>query len=162
MKTLLIILFFLISCTIILFFILGINSKSKNAPGLIDGFLSKCPNTPNCVCSENKDHSGHYISPINISQNPKHNINYFIILKDTVKSIGGTIQIENENYFSAIFSSAIFGFVDDLEVRINSDKKIIHIRSASRVGRSDMGVNKKRVELLKQTFKKKINKITQN
>ena len=152
MKTTFIILFFLFSVFIIYFFILGFNSKSKDAPGLIEGHLSKCPNTPNCVCTENKDHTGHYIAPITISQNTPPTFDSLRTLKEIVKNMGGSITVEKENYFAAAFTSAIFGFIDDLEIRIDANKNIIHIRSASRVGKSDLGVNKKRIELLKQLY----------
>jgi uncharacterized protein (DUF1499 family) len=49
-------------------------------------------------------------------------------------------------------------FVDDLEIRIDSTQKVIHIRSASRVGYSDMGVNRKRTELLKKLFNNEVSK----
>jgi len=67
-----------------------------------------------------------------------------------------TIQSENDDYLAATFSSAIFGFVDDLEVRIDSVQNTGHIRSASRVGHSDGGVNRKRIELLNQLYQKRI------
>ena len=70
--------------------------------------------------------------------------------------MGGSIEDESKDYFASTFSSGIFGFVDDFEIRIDPVKKIIHIRSASRVGHGDMGVNKKRIELLKQLYKKNI------
>jgi len=158
MKTTLIILFFLFSAFIIYFFILGINSKSKNAPGLIEGHLSKCPNTPNCVCTEYKDHTSHYIAPITITKNTPPTFNSLLALKEIIRNMGGSIQLENENYFAATFTSAIFGFVDDLEIRMDTNKKIIHIRSVSRVGRSDLGVNKKRVERLKQLYELSIDR----
>ena len=55
---------------------------------------------------------------------------------------------EKDNYFAATYHSGVFGFVDDLEVRIDEATKQIHIRSASRVGYSDMGANMKRVRSL--------------
>ncbi len=68
--------------------------------------------------------------------------------------MGGTINDESENYIASTFSSSIFGFVDDFEIRIDSSQKVIHIGSASRVGYGDAGVNKKRTELLKKLYKK--------
>ena len=70
--------------------------------------------------------------------------------------MGGTVQIEKDNYLAATFTSAIFKFVNDLEIRIDSTQKLIHIRSASRVGYTDLGVHKKRTELLKKLFNKKV------
>lgn len=155
MKTVLIVFFILVITFIIYLFILGINSKSKDAIGLINGQLSKCPDTPNCVCSEYAAHTGHYISPITMSENTKSTSDTFLVLKALILDMGGNIQLENKNYISATFTSAIFRFIDDLEIRVDSDKNIIHLRSASRVGRGDMGVNKERIELLKQQYKNK-------
>ena len=70
--------------------------------------------------------------------------------------MGGTIREESDTYLAATFSSAMFGFVDDLEIRVDSSQKVIHIRSASRVGYSDAGVNKKRAEQLKALYKRKV------
>lgn len=135
---------------VILFFILGVMSKSGQAQGIIEGRLSKCSYKPNCVCSEQKEDVAHYISPINIAKN----INVLTTLKNTVQDMGGNIQTESNHYFAATFSSNIFGFIDDLEIRIDSEQNKIHIRSASRVGHGDLGANKKRVELLKYLYKK--------
>ena len=70
--------------------------------------------------------------------------------------MGGNVQVESCDYLAATFTSAIFKFVDDLEIRIDSTQEVIHIRSASRVGYSDMGVNKKRTELLKKLFNNEV------
>ena len=73
--------------------------------------------------------------------------------------MGGIIQVESDNYLAVTFTSAIFKFVDDLEIRIDSTQKVIHIRSASRVGYSDMGVNKKRTELLRKLFNNEVSEV---
>ena len=62
---------------------------------------------------------------------------------------GGTIQREESTYLWASFTSKRLRFVDDVELRVDADKHIIHVRSASRVGRSDFGVNRARVEMLR-------------
>lgn len=154
MKTVFIILSILIVAFIFLLFNFKSISKAIEAIGLVEGILSKCPNKHNCVCSEHKDDANHYIDPIIIPQN--NTLDTFSLLKNTIQEMGGTIQIESDNYLAATFTSAIFKFVDDLEIRIDSTQKVIHIRSASRVGYSDMGVNKKRTELLKKLFNKKV------
>jgi uncharacterized protein (DUF1499 family) len=73
-------------------------------------------------------------------------------LKTIIGELGGRIQVENADYLAATFTSTVFRFVDDLELRIDRDQKTIHLRSASRVGRSDLGANRKRVEHLKNSF----------
>jgi len=49
----------------------------------------------------------------------------------------------------------LFGFVDDLEIRIDAEVSVIHLRSASRVGKSDLGANRKRVEMIKKSYREK-------
>jgi len=154
MKTVSIILPILIVTFIVLLFNYRGISKAGEAPGLVEGRLSKCPNKPNCVCSENKDDTSHYIDPIIIPQNIR--VDSFSLIKSVIREMGGNVQVESGNYLAATFTSAIFKFVDDLEIRIDSTQKVIHIRSASRVGYSDMGVNKKRTELLKKLFNNKV------
>ncbi|MBU0665298.1 MAG: DUF1499 domain-containing protein [Proteobacteria bacterium] len=154
MKTVFIILSLFIVACVLLLFILGGISRSGKAPGLVAGRLAKCPETPNCVCSEPKDDANHFISPILLPQNIT--FDSLPILKNAVRDMGGDIGVESDNYFSATFSSAIFGFMDDLEVRIDSTQNMIHLRSASRVGYGDAGVNKKRTELFKKLYGQKV------
>ena len=150
MKIIFIVLSSVIGVVVIYFFILGMNSKTGEALGLIDGRLSKCSNKPNCVCSEEDATANHYIKPIELHQNNiSDNLN---IIKDIIQGMDGSITLEKDQYLAATFTSGIFGFVDDLEIRIDTTQKVMHIRSASRVGRSDFGVNKKRLELLKRNF----------
>jgi uncharacterized protein (DUF1499 family) len=156
MKTTLIIVSLIIIAAIFLFFVLGLMSKSGEAPGLIAGSLSKCPNKPNCFSTEKKDDAAHYITPIKISQDISIELDSLHILKDTIRDMGGSIEDESEDYFASTFESGVFGFVDDFEIRIDTKENLIHIRSASRVGHSDMGANKKRIKLLKQLYKKNI------
>ncbi len=73
-------------------------------------------------------------------------------IKTIVDAMGGSIQAEKTDYLAAAFTSPIFRFVDDLEIRIDTEQRVIHLRSASRVGRGDGGVNRKRVERLRQLF----------
>ena len=154
MKTVFIVLSILIVAFIVFLFNFRSTSKAGEASGLVEGMLSKCPNKPNCVCSEHKDDAKHYIYPIIIPQNITFDT--FSLLKNVIQDMGGNVQVESDNYLAATFTSAIFKFVDDLEIRIDSTQKAIHIRSASRVGYSDMGVNKKRTKLLKKLFNNKV------
>ncbi|MDD3813468.1 MAG: DUF1499 domain-containing protein [Desulfocapsaceae bacterium] len=156
MKNVIIILSLFIVAGVLLLFVLGVISRSGKAPGLVAGRLARCPDTPNCVCSEQQDESNHSIAPLHLPQ--VITFDPLFILKNVVIDMGGTIRTEQENYFAATFTSAIFGFMDDFEVRIDSTQKMIHIRSASRVGYGDAGVNKKRTELFKQLYNQKVSK----
>lgn len=155
MKIIFLLLSLLIAGSIIALFILGLMSKYGKAPGLIDNNLSPCAKKPNCVCSEHtyKKDLKHYIAPIII---PKH-ISHEALAnsKKIIIEMGGYIQVENDHYISSTFSSSIFGFVDDFEIRFAQDTNALHLRSASRVGHSDRGVNKKRIKLFKKHLSEK-------
>ena len=159
MKIIIIILLILIVGFIVAFFGFQKASQSVEATQLVEGKLSKCPDKPNCVCSEYKDDASHSIDPIVIAQDSA--VDNLTLLKNVIDEMGGEIQLEKNAYLAATFTSTVFRFVDDLEIRIDSTQGVIHIRSASRVGYSDMGVNKKRVELLKELFHSKVSETNQ-
>ncbi len=150
MKKFFVVLLVLAAAFIILFFIFGLLSKTGKATGLMDGKLSACPDTPNCVNSESRDDTGHYIEPLTVD---KTDANPLATLSAIISGqMGGEIQKEGTDYLAATFSSSFFGFVDDLEVRLDPTNKLLHLRSASRVGYSDADVNLKRVTLLKTLY----------
>ena len=136
---------------IIALFILGLMSHSGQAHGLVEGRLKPCPDKPNCVSSELVSDAEHYIEPLVYSAGEATQV--MPRLKTVIVEMGGSIQVEEADYLAATFTSAVFRFVDDLELRIDADQKTIHLRSASRVGHGDGGANRKRVELLRNNFK---------
>lgn len=121
------------------FFYLGQKSKSGAPPGIVDGTLAACPSSPNCVVSETGADEAHAVAPLPLSAWEK--------IPSAVGDMGGDVTHIDEQYVSATFSSKTFGFVDDVEFRKSGDA--VHVRSASRVGYSDRGVNKARVEALR-------------
>ena len=155
MKNIFIIIIFLIILIVIALMVLGYRSHSGAPAGMPYGRLTKCPDKPNCVCSEYKDDTAHYIDPLIIPEITETTRN---ILMESIQEAGGTIQTESTDYITAVFSSSVFGFMDDLEVRIDKNINEIQFRSASRVGHSDLGVNRKRVESIKALFVSKMNK----
>lgn len=128
---------------------LGKTSKTGSAPGLVNGKLAQCPASPNCVCSEFADDSTHYIEAIPFSGSAERVIRK---LGAIVISSGGRQVSESENYLAATFTSKLFGFVDDVEFRIDTANQLIHMRSASRVGRGDLDANRKRAALIQAQF----------
>jgi len=152
MKLIFGIIIFLVLGIMIYLFTLAYISKSKPAPGLISDLLSKCPPTPNCVCSEFKTDNLHYIDPTHYAENQSEVV--FKKIKNTLQSMNGKIISANETYIAATFTSSIFGFVDDFEIRLDKERQIIHIRSASRVGRGDMNANNKRATEFKSKLER--------
>jgi uncharacterized protein (DUF1499 family) len=118
------------------------SQKRPEDLGLQQGMLRPCPASPNCVCSEEHSQSSeqHAVAPI------KARYGAWKKLTAIITEQGGVIQQDNGSYLHATFTSPVFRYVDDVELRLDADQGLIHIRSASRVGRSDFGVNRKRVK----------------
>ncbi|MDX2505111.1 MAG: DUF1499 domain-containing protein [Gammaproteobacteria bacterium] len=136
------------------FVIAGQLSKKEQAPGVINGQLLPCPDKPNCINTEYPESTAHYMPPLDY---PAAKTDLLMSLaKNTILEMGGKIINEDNNYLSATFTSRVFRFVDDFEIKINSSTQKLHIRSASRVGHSDFGINKKRVKNFSHLFKAKI------
>lgn len=155
MKMIAIITTSLILIVIAVLFILGLVSKSGEANGLVESRLSPCPDKPNCVCSEFEADADHFIEPLALSSDAAANV--MARLKKIIEEMGGKVQRQSDDYLAATFSSVIFRFVDDLEIRIDRETSLIHLRSASRVGHGDGGVNRQRIQKLKKSYRAKYN-----
>ncbi|MEG3439763.1 DUF1499 domain-containing protein [Pannus brasiliensis CCIBt3594] len=117
--------------------------------GVVSGKLHPCPNTPNCVSSQSAD-VVHSIEPIPYTGTPGEAIEKIAAI---VESQPRTKIIAREsNYLYAEFASQWMGFVDDVEFYADPDKKAIEVRSASRLGESDLNVNRQRVETIRSLF----------
>ena len=117
--------------------------------GVKQGKLARCREAPNCVSSQAPvDDRIHYIDPISVSSSSsnKHvltRIQNIFEGMDKVKIIRS-----NEEYLYAEFSSTFLGFVDDVEFYAEKEA-VVHVRSASRLGYSDLGVNRNRIESIR-------------
>ncbi len=136
----------LIIAFLAVFFFKANQSKIGNAAGLDHGKLTICSDKPNCVCSEYPDHSSHFIKPIKLPIGIETEEQFSAYAHDLVTQAGGEVTLQDDSYLAATFTSSFFGFVDDLELRLDLENRVVHIRSASRAGHSDLGVNAKRVE----------------
>jgi len=147
----------LILSGLILLLFLGLGWLSQNKSdtiGLSHGKLAPCPNKPNCVCSESYTgkQAKHAISAIKTSE--KELPVAWKQIRDSIKTNGGIIIAETDTYLHAEFTSTFFRFVDDVEIRLNRAPRQIHLRSASRMGHSDFGANRKRIETIKSDFRR--------
>ncbi|MCU0548323.1 MAG: DUF1499 domain-containing protein [Leptolyngbya sp. Prado105] len=107
--------------------------------------LSDCPSTPNCVNSFSTD-STHTIEPIQASDLERA----FTDLKQIIEAQPRAKVIEaTENYLYAEFTSKLMGFVDDVEFYLDQPAHVIQVRSASRLGESDLGINRQRIESIR-------------
>lgn len=117
-------------------------TRPKNL-GVKDGKLTPCPGTPNCVCSQS-DRPEEKIAPLPAVSMDK--------LRSVIEGMERTTVIEQtENYLYAEFQTKLMGFVDDVE--FFHDGSVIQVRSASRLGQSDLGLNRQRVESIRTALK---------
>ncbi|MGB8700310.1 MAG: DUF1499 domain-containing protein [Thermosynechococcaceae cyanobacterium] len=116
--------------------------------GLQNGQLAACPNSPNCVSSQAPVSDAiHYIAPLTFSGSAPAAIAQ---LKTLIEGLERTQIVQaNETYLYAEFTSKLMGFVDDVEFYADDGAKVIHVRSASRLGQSDLGANRDRIEALR-------------
>jgi uncharacterized protein (DUF1499 family) len=129
--------------------IIGCASGRPENLGIRDGRLAPCPPSPNCVSSQSTDNA-HAIEPIPYSSSTPEAM---ASLRKIILQMKRTkIVTESNNYLHAEFASAIWRFVDDVEFSFDDHAKLIQVRSASRLGYSDFGVNRKRVEALRAAW----------
>jgi uncharacterized protein (DUF1499 family) len=114
------------------------------------GQLSPCPKTPNCVISQGED-SKHGIAPLGYSGDLNTAKEALVKVLSVVPRT--VVVEETDNYIRAESTSRVFHFVDDVEFYFPSDEQVIHVRSASRVGESDLGVNRRRIEQIRLALK---------
>ena len=116
--------------------------------GVRDGKLAPCPSSPNCVSSLATD-AAHAIEPL-----PADGADAMANLRRVIEAMPRTRIVTAEgDYLYAEFESALLGFVDDVEFQKAGD--VIHVRSASRLGYSDLGVNRTRIEEIRAAFEQR-------
>jgi uncharacterized protein (DUF1499 family) len=134
-------------------FTIACSGKRPSNLGVSEGKLNPCPASPNCVSSQAPvDDKVHYIEPLTYSSTLNEAKERLV--KSITSMKRAKIITDNEIYIHAEYTSAMFRFVDDVEFNFDDAKKIIHVRSASRLGYGDMGVNRKRIEELRALFNK--------
>ena len=112
--------------------------------GVQNGRLTPCPESPNCVSSFASD-SEHAIDPIDASLEQ--------IEGALLQLPAANIVSASADYLYAEFTSRIMGFVDDVEFLHDRASGLTHVRSASRLGYSDLGANRKRIESIRDAVK---------
>ncbi len=124
------------------------NRKVHKNTRLLESKLMPCPNMPNCVVSQYANDKKHYREPfkLNVGRDKATTALKEIITEESNASLA-TVR---ENYLHAEYKIPLMGFIDDVEFYFPEDEKLIHYRSASRVGYSDLGVNKKRIKKIEK------------
>ena len=117
--------------------------------GLKNNLLLSCPKSPNCVLSQASDPK-HQIDPIHFTscvEIAKERLNQVIL-----SMVDTRIITQNKVYWHVEFTTRWMRFVDDVEFYFPKSEALIHLRSASRSGYWDLGVNRKRVEKIRSRF----------
>ena len=127
----------------------GCAGNRHSQMGVTGGRLAACPDSPNCVSSQSAD-PRHAIDPLRYEGTAEKARELLIEAVSGMKR--ARIVVAEDRYIHAEFTSAFFRFVDDVEFLLDDGTRTIHVRSASRVGYSDLGVNRRRVEEIRSRF----------
>jgi uncharacterized protein (DUF1499 family) len=122
--------------------------ERPNNLGVITGTLAACPSTPNCVASQAMD-QGHQIEPFRFDGEPD---SAFDRLRRILTLRGDTKLIEGDDRYLRVEFRTRLGFVDDGEFLLDREQRVIHLRSAARIGYSDLGKNRSRLEEIRREF----------
>jgi len=122
--------------------------KRPDYLGVKDGKLPRCKSSPNCVSSQtDPGDAEHYIAPIAFKGGASAAI---AAARKAIEGMEGATVLRSEgNYVYAEYRTRLLRFVDDLEMSFDEKAGVLHVRSASRLGRRDFGVNRARVEALR-------------
>jgi uncharacterized protein (DUF1499 family) len=141
----------MLASVLLVFLFSGCSGTRPSNLGVKDNRLSPCPSSPNCVSSQSDDEK-HKIDPIRFTSTPAEAMDK---LKKVVQGMERTQGVrETQDYLHVEFRT-LLGFVDDVEFYLDGSQKVIHLRSASRVGYWDLGVNRKRMESIRTEFGRK-------
>jgi uncharacterized protein (DUF1499 family) len=120
--------------------------RANPAVGLVGGRLRSCPDTRNCVSSESGTPERSAVAPIKFADD---SASAWARAKAAIVAAGGHIEYEIDGYLWATLRTPVLRFIDDVELRLVREQRVIHVRSASRIGRSDLGKNRRRVDDLR-------------
>jgi len=126
----------------------SVTSRKQPELGLHKEQLLPCSSAKNCVCSEYRDQSA-YIEPLLYTTTTEQ---AWEKLKRVITETGGSVITKEAGYLRLAYETPLLRYIDDVEFRLDNTTQHIHVRSASRVGQSDMGANRKRVEKIKARF----------
>ena len=118
--------------------------------GLEGGFLRSCPGSPNCVSSEAPPGDSSRVDPLVIPAG--------VAPKDALGALAAVLAeraslvARDDGYLHAVFKTRLLRFRDDFEARLDVEAGVIQVRSASRLGYSDLGANRRRVEEIRAAF----------
>jgi uncharacterized protein (DUF1499 family) len=138
-----------IAAWVVLMLLFRLLSRNPTNLDAHNGRLSPCPSSPNCVCTHDTDER-HRIPPLTFTGSSTEAMTRLKAVLSSWPRV--RIVAERDEYLHAEFRTLLFRFVDDVEFLIDGPAKVIHFRSASRAGRGDLGVNRRRMEAIRRQF----------
>ncbi|MES2885898.1 MAG: DUF1499 domain-containing protein [Pseudomonadota bacterium] len=132
-----------------------LTAKRPATVGVIGGHLQPChPYKSNCVCSQHKlegrDLGPHYVRPFSYEGDAGDAMTR--IMAVLMQQQNCRIVVNRPDYLHAEYTTKTLGFIDDVEFYLSAPEQVIHVRSASRLGISDFGINRARVKGLREAF----------
>lgn len=131
--------------------------KTPQNIGVINGQLMPPSNTPNSVSSQAKLYPDHpqreyaQISPLEFSGDADQAMKK---LSSILMGLERTVVVKSDpEYIYVQSTTKILKFTDDVEFLLDRTNMVIHVRSASRIGRKDLGVNRARIEMIREKFR---------
>tara|TARA_B100000945_G_C20055995_1_gene445805 strand:- start:66 stop:560 length:495 start_codon:yes stop_codon:yes gene_type:complete len=119
--------------------------------GLKNQLLSQCPGTPNCVSSQ-EINTQNSIQPITYEDSLRQAKERIYLVINSMR--GTKIIVKDDLYLHVEFTTQLLRFIDDVEFFFDESQSLIHVRSVSRRGYWDLGVNRRRVETIRSKFEK--------
>ena len=131
--------------------LMGCQATRPDNVGRGPGNLAPCPSSPNCV-STYADDSEHHMEPLTFDGSAEEAMRTLVQVVDSMER---TKVIEHRDDYAHIeFKTSFWRFVDDVEFALDDSADVIHFRSASRLGYSDLGVNRERMKKVRSRFQK--------
>ena len=134
---------------VVMLAILSLTARRPSTLGPVAGKLRPCPESPNCVCSCDNSTS-HAIAPLVWKGDADEGLRRLTRVIATFPN--ARCDAIERDYLHAEFTSSWFRFVDDVEFLVDRSAGVIQMRSASRAGHSDLGVNRKRMDRIRELF----------
>jgi uncharacterized protein (DUF1499 family) len=125
------------------------HASSKSKLGVVDSRLTSCPSSPNCVSSDTEN-TEQQVKPFKLNVSPEKA--WGLLIEQVSQGPRTQIVRQDSHYLHIECRSQLFGFVDDLEFLLRPEQNFVAVRSASRTGYYDFGVNRSRIEKLRLTL----------
>ncbi len=133
----------------IVLLLIGCSATMPKNLGVTDGRLALCPHAPHCVSTQSGD-AAHKTEPLSYTTTQAEAREKLVTILGSMKRT--KIVSTRDDYIHAECTSALFRYVDDVEYYLDDEKKIIHFRSSSRLGYYDWGINRRRMERIRNAF----------